>query len=242
MHPPTANAVSPVWPWVATPAAPAPVGAKLLIAVMATAINAIVYFVPNHALVERASLLPWTRVDTAIPFVQSTLWIYFSDYFLVASAFMLSRTWAEVVRFVRAYFALLLTGATIHFLFPTAFPREAFPVMGDDFTARALLVLRHVDLPTSCLPSMHVASSFLAAFALWRHRPLFLQLWTLWATLVAISTLTLKQHYAVDVGAGLLMAGLFWAAFFYWPEVAGTRPQSPQSPQSSGRTLASTAR
>lgn len=216
------------------PGALVPWETKLLIALVAIAINAVIYLVPNHFVLRPLVELPLTRVDTMVPFVPLTFWVYFSDYLLVASAFMLTRTWAEVRRFARAYFALVTTGMVVHFLWPTAFPREAFPVVGDDFTARALLVLRQIDLPTSCMPSMHVAGSYLAAFSLWRHRPVFFWTWTAWATAVAISTLTLKQHYAVDVVAGALMAGAFWAALF-WASAARER-------QPSGSTVASTSR
>lgn len=191
--------------------------------VVATALNAVIHFVPNHFLFQQPTQLPWTRVDAAVPFVPATLWIYFSDYFLVGSAFMLSRTWGEVKAFARAYFALLVTGATVHLFWPTTFPREAFPIVDSGFTAQAFALLRHVDLPTSCLPSMHVAGSYLAAFSLWRRPRGYILAWTAWATAVAISTMTAKQHYAVDVAAGMAMAGAFWALFFWLPGALAAR-------------------
>jgi membrane-associated phospholipid phosphatase len=208
-------------------------GRKVAIALVATAINAVLYLVPNHYLFHPATRLPWTLVDDTVPFVPMTLWIYFSDYFLVASAFMLMVTWGEVKRFAQAYFALIITGAVVHTLWPTVFPREAFPIMGMGFTERAFTTLRQIDLPTSCLPSMHVAGSYLAAFSLWKHRQRIFVTFTSWATAVAVSTLTAKQHYVIDVLAGLLMAAGFWALFFWAPE---------QQRHSSGRTIASTAR
>jgi membrane-associated phospholipid phosphatase len=190
---------------------------KLLLAVAASAINAVLYLVPNHLQLTPASTLPWTRLDAAVPFVPLTLWIYVSDYVLVAGAFLLIPTWADARRFARAYFALLVVGSTIHLLWPTTFPREAFPISGDDLTARAFRLLRTVDLPTSCLPSMHVASSYLAAFSLWRRSRAIFTAWTSWATAVAVSTLTAKQHYALDVFAGFALAAAFWALFFALP-------------------------
>lgn len=192
-------------------------GAKFRIAVLASAINAVLYLVPNHILLSEPRYLPWTRVDEAVPFVPLTFWIYFSDYLLVVSAFLWQRTWPEVRQFTRAYFALLIVGSTIHLLWPTAFPRDTFPLTGDDFTDRAFSLLRQVDLPTSCLPSMHVAGSYLAAFSLWRRSRTVFTVWTSWATAVAVSTLTAKQHYVIDVLAGLALAGLIWVIFFAVP-------------------------
>jgi membrane-associated phospholipid phosphatase len=147
---------------------------------------------------------------------------------------MLTRTWGDVRRFAQAYFALIIAGAVVHTLWPTVFPREAFPLVGNDITERTFAMFRQIDLPTSCLPSMHVAGSYLAAFSLWRHRQRVFVFFTSWATAVAVSTLTAKQHYAVDVLTGLLMAAAFWVVFFWVPQT--------QSSQTSGRTLASTAR
>jgi len=194
-------------------------GSKLAIAVAASLINAVLYLVPNHVQLRPAHLLPWTGFDAAVPFVPATLWIYFSDYLLVASAFLLCTDWTEVKRFVRAYFALLVLGAAVHFAWPTAFPRDAFPVTGDGITVTAFRLLRQIDLPTSCLPSMHVAGSYLAAFSLWRHRPWVRAVWLAWASAVAVSTLTAKQHYVIDVVAGLGVAGAFWALFFWLPAI-----------------------
>jgi membrane-associated phospholipid phosphatase len=197
-------------------------------------VNAVVYLVPNHLFIESPRLLPWTSIDAAVPFVPVTVWIYFTDYLLVASAFLLCTSWTEVKRFVRAYFVLLVTGSAVHFLWPTIFPREAFPIEGTGVTAHAFRFLRQVDLPTSCLPSMHVASSYLAAFSLWRHPPWLYALWLSWATAVGVSTLTAKQHYLIDVLAGLAMAGAFWALFFWLPDV--------RNRQASGWAVASSSR
>ncbi len=191
--------------------------AKVLLAAGASAMNALLYLVPNHLPLKTPALLPWTRLDAAVPFVPVTLWLYVSDYALVATAFLLVRTWGEARQFARAYFALLAVGAAIHLAWPTTFPREAFPLVGDGFTVRVFALLRRVDLPTSCLPSMHVAGSYLAAFSLWRHRRGVFTLYSSWATAVAVSTLTAKQHYAVDVVAGFALAAALWAVFFARP-------------------------
>jgi membrane-associated phospholipid phosphatase len=197
--------------------APVRLSDKLVIAVVASAINALLYMVPNHVQLTEPHLLPWTRVDAAVPFLPLTFWIYFSDYLLVISAFLLQRTRSEVRQFARAYFTLLVVGSTIHLLWPTTFPRDTFPLPGEHpFTEFAFSLLRQVDLPTSCLPSMHVAGSYLAAFSLWRRSRAIFTGWTSWATAVAVSTLTAKQHYVVDVLAGLALAAAIWFVFFGW--------------------------
>lgn len=209
-------------------------GQKLLIALAATAMNAVLYLVPNHLQLFPPRQLWWTAVDQSVPFLPGTVWIYFSDYALVAAAFMLQTTWAEVRRYVKTYLALLVVGAVIHLSWPTVFPRETFPLDGGTFSARALATLRGVDAATSCLPSMHVAGSYLAAFSLWRHRPGLFGGFLLWATAIAVSTLTTKQHYLVDIFAGLFLAAAIAGVFFWIPEL--------RDRQRSGWATASSAR
>ncbi len=209
-------------------------GQKLLIALGATAMNAVLYLVPNHLQLFPPRQLWWTPVDAAVPFLPGTVWIYFSDYVLVAAAFMLQTRGFQVWRYVRTYLALLVVGAVIHLSWPTVFPREWFPVDGGTFSARALATLRGVDAATSCLPSEHVAGSYLAAFSLWQHRPVTFAAFLLWATAIAVSTLTTKQHYLVDIVTGLLLALAIAGVFFWLP---GSRRG-----QRSGWSTASSAR
>ncbi len=199
------------------PQSPISLGAKLAIAVGAAALNAVIYLLPNHYTFWPTHPLPWTAVDRWVPFVPATVWIYVSDYVLVASAFLLATDRAATWRFVRSYLAMLVTGSSIHLFWPTVFPRDQFPLVGDGLTERLFELLRAIDLPGSCMPSMHVASSYLAAFSLWRNPRWQFAGWVSWATAIAVSTLTAKQHYAIDVLAGLLMALGFWLIFFWAP-------------------------
>lgn len=199
---------------------------KALIALSAALLNAAIYLVPNHVQLREPVLLPWTWADAAVPFVPATVWIYLSDYALVATAFFWCSTWHEVKRFTAAYLALLVLGATFHLAWPTLFPREAFPLVALGPTGQALAFLRRLDLPTSCLPSMHVAGSVLAALSLWKKRRLVFGVWSFWAGAVSVSTLTVKQHYLADVVAGTALAVGCWLVFFWLPELAARRANS----------------
>jgi membrane-associated phospholipid phosphatase len=196
---------------------PVSIGAKTGIALGSCVVTAVLYMLPNRYYLGTAITLPWTQVDAWVPLVPATVWLYVSDYALVFSAFLRLPTWPEVKRFMRGYYAMLAAGAVVHFFWPTTFPRHWFPVPTEGAVGVAFTFVRTVDTPASCLPSMHVASSFFAAFSLWRQpRPTFLG-WSAWALAVAVSTLTTKQHYVVDVLAGVALAVAFWAAFLWWP-------------------------
>jgi hypothetical protein len=69
------------------------------------------------------------------------------------------------------------------------------------------------DPPYNCFPSIHVAHSFVSALACFRvHRGVGIAA-LLCASLVALSALFIKQHYVLDVIAGILLAGVACAIF-----------------------------
>jgi membrane-associated phospholipid phosphatase len=203
------------------------------IALAATAVNALVYLLANHLALRPLSPLPWTALDGWVPFVPATLWIYISDYVLVATAFLLLPGRLAVMRYLRALVAMLMAGAALHLLWPTAYPREAFPVVGGGLTAEGLRLLRWLDTPSSCMPSMHVATSCLAALALRKNPRWQFASALAWTAVIAVSTLTAKQHYAVDLLGGVLLAGAFWLLFL-WEGAAAEEPGAEQASAGAG--------
>ena len=90
-------------------------------------------------------------------------------------------------------------------MFPTRAPRPAV-VIGEGFAVWGLRFLYSADPPYNCFPSLHVAHSFVSALTCWRvHRPVGMVA-VLCASVVAVSTLFTKQHYMIDVLAGVLLA------------------------------------
>ena len=86
-------------------------------------------------------------------------------------------------------------------------------VIGAGFGAWSLRLLYGADPPFNCFPSIHVAHSFVSAFALGRVH-LSTGIAALGAaSLVALSTLFTKQHYVLDVGAGIVLAGVAYGIF-----------------------------
>ena len=74
--------------------------------------------------------------------------------------------------------------------------------------------VRATDAPVNCLPSLHVCTATLCALAMRGSR---------WfgaaqciACLCAASTLTFKQHYAVDVITGAALGAAAWWLCFRW--------------------------
>jgi membrane-associated phospholipid phosphatase len=199
---------------------PASFSLKLLAGIGATLLNGFMYLLANRFPLGSPHALPWTAWDAAVPFVPQTVWLYFSDYFLVPTAFLMLRTVDDVRRLVIAFVVMHLIGCGVHIVWPTTFPRELYPLHGPGLANLGLSILRSIDLPTSCLPSMHVAGSFLAALALWRNPSWQWWTWMFWACAIALSTLTAKQHYAIDLVTGVALAAAAWGVFLVRPALA----------------------
>ncbi len=75
-----------------------------------------------------------------------------------------------------------------------------------------------VDVTRNLFPSLHVTISLFTAFALGRFRPRSRLPMLLWAALIAALTLFVRQHYAVDVLGGLLLAVVIWRLAFPRPK------------------------
>lgn len=180
----------------------------LLAAVLGTSVHVLAYFLANHFPRREATELAMTAFDRAVPFIPWTVFFYVSDYVLVILTFLLCRTRDNALRFFFAQMSVILFATATHWAVPIAFPRELYPLPPDISTLPhlALNFVRGVDAPTSCVPSLHVADSMLAAFLMRRERAKLFPWLMTWAVAIAISTLTTKQHYLVDVITGIALA------------------------------------
>ena len=112
--------------------------------------------------------------------------------------------WDDFRRWVVSAVLLYMPAVPLWFFWPVTVPREVVPV--DDFLTFGLAVVRSVDPPVNCLPSMHVAVATLAGLVIRRvdpivgHRILFLM------PLIWYSTMALDQHWFVDGLVGVILA------------------------------------
>ena len=190
-------------------ALPNPLQLKLVLGVAAPLVHVLLYTAANQYPLFKATVLPLSRIDLAVPLIPETVWIYLSNYALVLFAFVLCR---DPRRFAVAGFSVIGVSVLVQWLWPVAFPRELYPIdPAGGLSAAALVMLRSIDAPVSCLPSLHVGLTSVSALALGRSPPAWhpvavTRVFFIWVGAVAFSTLTVKQHYAVDVLGGLLLA------------------------------------
>ena len=150
-----------------------------------------------------ATLTP-SVLDAAIPFLPWTVWAYLLQFPYLGFVYWRARDTVAWARDLRGMLAATVASVAVFVLYPTGIPREA--VDADPATTLAFAVLYGTDPATNCLPSLHVSLAFLGAAGFWPERPRLAGACLAWAALITVSTLTTKQHYVVDVLAGLAVA------------------------------------
>jgi len=152
---------------------------------------------------------PELSLDRAIPLQPVWALVYGAVYlFVVLLPVFVVRQEQQIRRMFAAYLALWCAAYAFFFLYPTRAPRPDV-VAGHGFAVWGLRFLYSADPPYNCFPSLHVAHSFASAFACSRvHRNVGIVAFVA-AALVAVSTLFTKQHYFLDVVAGIALA---WGA------------------------------
>lgn len=160
------------------------------------------YFVIGQATAGWHHYQPYLALDRLMPLRPAWVFVYASLYmcaFLLPLAVV--RGSALIRASFQAYLFVMLVSYASFLLYPTVAPRsETIPV--HDFADWLLQCFYDIDQPYGCFPSLHVAYSFIGAFACMRMDRTVGVSASVWATLIAVSTVYTKQHYAIDAIAG----------------------------------------
>lgn len=143
-----------------------------------------------------------TPLDTAIPFLPWTYHLYWSFFLLLLVAAWQLRP-DEYARSLRAVLWVVLVCFSGFVLFTAHYPRPDVDTIVSPFWREEFRWMWGHDKPGNTFPSLHVAITVLGTRILWRRRRSLL--WILWATIICLSTLTVKQHFIVDVLGGAMV-------------------------------------
>ncbi len=174
------------------------------------------YYFTNHNNFSEPRQLPMTWIDLTTPFIPLSVLIYISEYFYFAFVYILLRHNDNINKYLYSFFFLQCLSCAIFVVYPTIYPRENFPVPSDTpaWLNSIWVWLRQQDAATNCLPSLHVSSVYLSSFAfLSENSKKKFWIFFIWSTLIALSTLTTKQHYVADIVSGLFLAVVFYRWF-----------------------------
>jgi len=152
-----------------------------------------------------------TPLDAAIPFLLESVGVYWSILPMSLLPIFVVRDPVVFRRVALAYALVIALALAAFLLFPVTSVglRPDVRLYADaGFAGWLLQLLYFLDPPFNLFPSLHLALALLAALAAWRvDRPSGAAALA-WTACIAASVCTTKQHYAVDVAAGLLLGGL----------------------------------
>jgi len=103
---------------------------------------------------------------------------------------------------------VMTLGALGHVFIAAEYPRPILRPPYADISSAFMAFVQQIDPPGNVFPSLHVAHTSMLAFLLTRDRPRLGAVALVMATLLALSTLTTKQHFVADVVSGYALAAL----------------------------------
>jgi membrane-associated phospholipid phosphatase len=166
-----------------------------------------VYFGIGHTHLVRSTEILRTRLDDAIPFWPWTAWCYLPFYaaiFIMAIAGFRRRVLFK--RAALAVICVMLIGAMCHLLIGAEYPRPILRAPYPDISTAFLAAVHRIDPPGNVFPSLHVAHTSMLSLILIKDRPRLGLVALIMAAMLAVSTLTTKQHFVADVVAGYVLA------------------------------------
>ena len=171
------------------------------------------YYSTNHLNLVNPRLLPLLGFELTIPFIPWTIFVYLSAILLIFIAILLIGR-NDLGRAMAGLVMIMFVCALIFLFLPTTYPRpEIFPSV-NPASQIAYRFLTAFDSPRNCFPSQHIAMCIFAAFAIYHSRKTAGIIFFIWAAFIALSTLTLKQHYFLDLIGGLAFAVIVWKLVF----------------------------
>jgi membrane-associated phospholipid phosphatase len=164
------------------------------------------FFLINHATSNKKTKKLWAMDwDSAIPFLPQTIFPYLSVYIFAILPFILIDEARLFFYTLLGYAIITLIGSGIHILSPSqVFRYEKLEPEGISLTT--IYWYQRLCKPYDNFPSTHVAFSILAVGICYLRSGLMLGVvFMFWAVLIALSTLTTKQHYMLDIVSGSVL-------------------------------------
>lgn len=175
----------------------------------------IFYLTSNHLTAWGPFSVPLFNWEKAIPFLPWTTVIYLSTFLQVALVIILF-TKRDFIRGWVGLMALILVHSLIFFLIPTAYPRPEFlPANTSGASAFLYNFLIAIDTPKNSFPSLHIAAAIFGSLVMWRKNIFTGIIFSFWTIFIIISTLTLKQHYFLDILGGAVTASVVFYFLFF---------------------------
>lgn len=151
----------------------------------------------------------FTSWDAAIPFIPETALFYLSLYVLFWLPPILSPAvkYKEFKTMAVATLAVFGASFVVYLACPFAYPRPNLVAPQTFYESMVFDFLYRIDCPNNSLPSTHAAvATLMPLFMIGKIKAGYAALYAFWGLMIALSTLTVKQHYLLDVISGMALA------------------------------------
>jgi membrane-associated phospholipid phosphatase len=169
---------------------------------------------------------PALPYEALIPFVPATFYIYSLAYLFPAVLIFLTDI-PTLKKIMLGFVFVSLIHYIVFLTFPISYTLRPSINPNQDFTSWLIYQFYLIDTPLNSLPSIHVSFVYLTYYFMKKYAtPRLAHMGHFLAYLIAISTILVKQHYILDVFAGLLVSSLY-------NRYVIARPHQTQKPHSS---------
>lgn len=186
---------------------------RVLLLAAVTLVFVAAYFGASFLMWRAPIVLAWDPVRL-IPCISAYVIPYSSAYFVPVLLLVVRMDRSDFRRLIAALAATIVLSVPWFVLWPLVPPHA---MLGIGPFESVLSLIYRTDVNGNCFPSLHVSLAFLTAAGVGRSNPKWRGLLMGWATLVAISTVVVHQHYLIDVFGGMAYAAVVWKAFFRKP-------------------------
>ena len=150
----------------------------------------------------------WTRMDRAVPTVPEAIWLYVLYYVLVMMPMFAVRRVREMSEVLASFVLVTVAAWVVYALWPV---RMQYPqLMCAGVSCDVLMRLWAMDMGVNVMPSLHAAHSALAAVVFITYRNRAWPLVAAGALAVSVAAVLTKQHYVLDIPAGIALAVVVW--------------------------------
>lgn len=147
--------------------------------------------------------------EAAIPYVPVASLIYISMVAMLCMAPFLLRSWQQMWVLFAVLVVETLVGAAFFIVLPVAQTPAIEP--GTGVFANVYVFAEFINMERNEFPSLHVAFAVTAALTYRQaHGRVAGWVFGAWSAAIVASTLFMKEHYLLDVVAGVLLAWLVW--------------------------------
>ncbi|WP_282926337.1 phosphatase PAP2 family protein [Helcococcus kunzii] len=158
--------------------------------------------------------------DDMIPMIKELIIVYhtFAVMIVLIGVLLLIENEKEYKKFVIALFASQTIAYIIYINFQTFVPRYDTNLLGDDIFSNLVKITYSVDNSYSGAPSLHVAHMILSIFyfSKLQYRRASKIFMISYLSLIALTTVLVKQHVVLDIVAGMVHATIIYFLVEYF--------------------------